>query len=84
MPDDATGDQVQLLRAVLAGAVVQGITDDHTYLLGPPDDPVKVCQQIEDMDALGWVDLSGHSAPETWQLTDAGWSALDEEGASDG
>jgi hypothetical protein len=42
--------------------------------------PDGVCQLIEDLSAVGWVELPEQDDPVTWRLTDGGRRVLEEAG----
>jgi hypothetical protein len=78
-----TPTRLKLLRAVRAGDVLEGINDEHTYLLQHPDPALKVCARIKEADAAGWVELPEDGAPLYWRLTEAGRKVLEEADRGD-
>lgn len=67
-----TKTRLALLRDVDAGNVLDGITDDHVWLVDNPEPPRKVCARMREMEAAGWVE----QGEPFWRLTDAGREVL--------
>lgn len=70
-----TPTRLVLLREVDAGNVIDGINDDHAYLLDEPGEPRKVCARIAEAERAGWV-FYDDANPPYWQLTVLGRSIL--------
>jgi hypothetical protein len=70
-----TPTRLELLRAVAAGAVLDGITNDDAWLIDLDPPATKVTARMAEMDAAGWVHLDG---PPVWALTDAGRTVLED------
>lgn len=74
-----TPTRLELLRAVAAGDVIEGLTEEtegHTWLL-PRDHTEtlrKVCARIREAEAAGWVWLE----EAFWRLTDQGQITLED------